>query len=74
MIIGSQLVTLKVVWVNLIRIREPLDAVKGIITSTNKRERWLANGHKELPSEMFGLGLDVNEKGLPPHVFPKKYV
>lgn len=54
--------------------KEPLDTVKGIITSTNKRERWLANGHKELPSEMFGLGLDVNEKGLPPHVFPKKYV
>tara|TARA_B110000971_G_C19980870_1_gene487275 strand:+ start:43 stop:1551 length:1509 start_codon:yes stop_codon:yes gene_type:complete len=53
--------------------KEPLDAVKETIRSTNKLERWLANGHLQLPGELFGLSLRLTDQGLPEHVIPKGY-
>ena len=54
--------------------KEPMPFVKKIIESTDKRTRWLVNGHTEMPEETFNTQLNVDKNGLPAGLLPKSYL
>lgn len=50
----------------------PLGSVKELIDRTDKRERWMANGHKEYPEETFDTQMKTDDD-LPSGILPKTY-
>jgi len=52
--------------------KKPLEAVKDIITSNDKTQRWLANGHKGSPEQTFDTKMTLGKRKLPAGILPTK--
>lgn len=50
----------------------PISSVKELIDHTDRRQRWLANGHKENPEETFDTRMLLTN-GIPKGILPKSY-